>query len=276
VVVGQQEGVFEAWVLPVKVLSHMTIEANVQGYAVPINLNTMAREIEVRPDRTTITYSHIAVVVRQTMFAADRSPDGTGAEVVFTVDSLRPVDLVFRFTGEMRKMWPALSSGVPSAEWVARGASGFYVLHTDFPDFAGAVELPGATPGVMAPYQERPQTHPLELHLHVDPKTDRGRTYPLLMAIGTTRETASTSSLEGKLTELQKNFGNIYEAHAAHYRELEQQFTAIVTPDEGADARRRGRTGGGVLRFRRLGAAGVRMVLWQGRTLHAVCDRQLR
>ena len=186
VIVGQQQGVLEAWVLPVKVLSHLTIEANVEGYPVPIDLNEMAREIEVRPDRTTITYSHIALTVRQTMFAPEGVAEGTGAVVLFQVDSVRPVELTFRFTAEMRKMWPELSSGSPSAEWVALGASGFYVLHTDFPDFAGAVALADATCGVMAPYQERPQVHPLEFRLHVDPKTDRERVFPLLMAVGET------------------------------------------------------------------------------------------
>ena len=68
-IVGQQQGVMEAWVLPVKLLSHMTIEANVENYPVPLDLNSMAREIEVRPDRTTITYAHIAMTLTQTMFA---------------------------------------------------------------------------------------------------------------------------------------------------------------------------------------------------------------
>jgi hypothetical protein len=31
VVLGQQDGTFEAWVLPVKLLSHLTIEAEVEG-----------------------------------------------------------------------------------------------------------------------------------------------------------------------------------------------------------------------------------------------------
>src|ERR1035438_5731478 len=162
IIVGQQQGVFEAWVLPVKVLSHLTIEANVDGYPVPIDLNAMAREIEVRPDRTTITYAHIALTVRQIMFAPEGVPEGTGAVALFQVDSVRPVELTFRFTAEMRKMWPELSSGSPSAEWVAQTTSGFYVLHTDFPDIAGAVALAGATSGVMVPYQERPQTRTLE------------------------------------------------------------------------------------------------------------------
>ncbi len=233
VLVGQQQGEFEAWILPVKLLSHLTIEANVEGYSVPIDLNSMAREIEVRPDRTTITYSHIALTLRQTMFAPDEAPDGTGAVVAFQVDSERPVDLVFRFTAEMRKMWPVKSSGQPSAEWVKQGATGFYVLHSDFADFNGAVGLPGATAGVMAPYQERPQTHPLEFRLHVDPKTDRNKIYPLLMAMGTTTSSASNVALQAKLTTLNASLPTVYAAHVDRYRTQEKVRTEIVTPDSG-------------------------------------------
>src|SRR6478752_6159672 len=69
VLVGQQDGGFEAWLLPVKLLSHLTIEANVEGYTVPIEVNRQAAEIEVRPDRTIITYAHIGFTVRQIMFS---------------------------------------------------------------------------------------------------------------------------------------------------------------------------------------------------------------
>jgi glycogen debranching enzyme len=228
--VGQQQGELEAWVLPVKLLSHLTIEANVEGYPVPLDLNAMAREIEVRPDRTTITYSHIAVVVRQTMFA----PEGAAPVVLFQVDALRPVELTIRFTPEMRKMWPALSGGPPGAEWVAEGAGGFYVLHTDVPEFAGAVALPGATSGVMAPYQERPQVHPLEFRLQVDPNTDAGKVYPLLMAAQETGATNAT--LRAQLVRLEERLPELYAAHAARYREQEKALTEIVTPDAGLNA----------------------------------------
>jgi photosystem II stability/assembly factor-like uncharacterized protein len=33
VILGQQDGTFEAWVLPVKLLSHLTIEARIAGYS---------------------------------------------------------------------------------------------------------------------------------------------------------------------------------------------------------------------------------------------------
>jgi glycogen debranching enzyme len=235
IVVGQQQGPFEAWILPVKILSHLTIQADVEGYSVPLDLNSMARELEVRPDRTIITYSHIAVTVRQIMFAPENAPDGTGAVVLFQVDAVRPVTLTIRFTPELREMWPKPSSGNPSTEWVAEGSSGHYVLHTDFNNLAAAVALPGATSGIMAPYQERPQVHPLELILHVDPVKDHGRLYPLLMALGQTTATASNAALAAKLSALNEGLPALYAAHAAAYARQEQQLTSIVTPDKQLD-----------------------------------------
>ncbi len=130
----------------------------------------MRARFEVFPDRTVITYSHIAFTVRQIMFAPDGMEDGTGAVVLFQVDSTRRVDLTFSFTPEMRPMWPQPTQGMPSAEWVKRDASGFYVLHTDFPNLAGAVAMPTTQPGIMAPYQEKPQFHPVGVEASLRPE----------------------------------------------------------------------------------------------------------
>ncbi len=240
VLLGQQEGTFEAWLLPVKMLSHFTITATVEGYSVPIDLNADAREIEVFPDHTTITYAHIAFTVRQIMFAPDAAQEGTGAVVLFQIDAIRPMDLTFSFTSEMRSMWPQPNQGVPSPEWVARGssdvtrgASGFYVLHTDFPNLAGAVAMPGTQPGILAPYQEKPQVHPLELKLHYDPARDADRYFPLLLSLGRTPETATNAALSAKLDQLGATLPKIYAAHAAHYAQMQRELTAIETPDPG-------------------------------------------
>lgn len=231
-VVGQQDGQFEAWVLPIKILSHFTIEANVEGYDVPIDVNQAAREIEVYPDHTTITYSHIAFTLRQTIFAPDEAKQGTGAVVLFQIDSIRPVDFTFRFTPEMRPMWPERGSGVPSAEWVKQGASGFYILHTDYPDLAGAVAIPGAQPGIMAPYQEKPHVYPLELKLHYDPKRDGKRFFPLLLAEGTTQATATNAALAEKISTLDTTLPTLYAEHAARYAYMLSTLTSIETPDK--------------------------------------------
>ena len=231
VILGQQEGTFESWLLPIKLLSNFRIRAEVEGYSVPIDVNGDAGEIDVHPDHTTITYTHIAFTLRQIMFAPDDSADGTGAVVLFQLDSTRPIDLTFSFTPEMRPMWPERGYGTPSPEWLKQADSGLYILHTDFPEIAGAVTIPGAQPGIMAPYQERPQVHPLELKLHYDPKRDGNRFFPLLMAASTKAETSTSTALQASLDRLNASLPTLYAAHATRYTHLAEDLTSITTPD---------------------------------------------
>ncbi len=126
-VLGQQDGKFEAWVWPVKLLSNLRITAELENYPVPIDMNEQAASVDVEPERTVITYSHAAITVRQIMFAPRSLPTGSGAGVVvlFEVDAVRPGKLKFEFTPEVRRMWPAPNYGAPSAEWVkGDGADG--------------------------------------------------------------------------------------------------------------------------------------------------------
>src|SRR5689334_19705927 len=67
---GRQNGVFEAWQWPVKLLSNFRIRGELADYAVPIDINRLAAQIHITPAETTITYSHAAFTIRQHMFAA--------------------------------------------------------------------------------------------------------------------------------------------------------------------------------------------------------------
>jgi glycogen debranching enzyme len=261
VIVGQQDGTFEAWVNPIKLLSNFRITANVAGYNVPIDVNSHASSIEVRPDRTIITYSHIAFTLREIIFSpaalddpASAHQPTTGPVILFEFQTLHPTDFIFSFTPEMRWMWPRANNGIPSAEWVsptgsisnsplAAGQSnadntataalgGYYLLHTDIPELTGALTIPGATPGIMAPYQERPEVHAVELHLHIDPKRDNGKLFPLLMAVGTTKEDATFINLGARLAHLNTQLPTIYNNYAAEWTNRLAHLTTISTPDK--------------------------------------------
>jgi glycogen debranching enzyme len=181
---GRQNGRFEAWLWPVKILSNFRISAEVSDYPVPIDVNALAAEIRVTPAETIITYSHAAFTIRQHMFAPRRqTAPATGAAVFFEIESVRPLELTFAFTPEMLRMWPASNFGRPNGEWVVHGNSGVYVFHTDDPRFSAVVAMPRTHPGILVPYQEHPQTYPLELKLSYDPKRDHGSVFPLSMAL---------------------------------------------------------------------------------------------
>jgi glycogen debranching enzyme len=236
VLVGQQDGAFESWILPVKLLSHFTIEANVEGYGVPIDVNQQSAAIEVRPDRTILTYSHPAFTVRQILFSPAAA--GTGPIVLFEFDCLHPTDFTFRFTPELRWMWPERNEGAPSPEWVSpdphnpTASGGYYVLHTDYPDLAGALTIPGATPGILAPYQERPQVHLVELKRHIDPARDQKKLFPLLMAVGMSTTTATNAALAATLAQLNASIPALYQTHAETYKKLLANSVSIETPDQ--------------------------------------------
>jgi Mannosylglycerate hydrolase MGH1-like glycoside hydrolase domain len=232
VLVGDQKGTFEAWVLPVKLFNDFSITAHLAGYDVPIDLNRDAAEIEVYPDRTVITYAHIGFRVRQIMFAPDGVEDGTGAVVLFQINSTKPLDLTFNMKPQMRPMWPQPTEGTPSPDWVKLGASGYYVLHMDFPNLAGAIAMPGAQPGILAPYEEKPTYYPLQLKLHYDPQRDGAKYFPLLMAVGMTDKTATNIALRDELMQLNDELPQIYAAHAASYAKMQRELTSIETPDK--------------------------------------------
>jgi hypothetical protein len=220
-VFGQQDGAFEAWVFPVKILSAFHITAELADYPVPIELNPAAATIDVSPETTTITYSHAAFTVRQHMFI----PRSGGPIILFEFASVRPLQLTFQFQPEMLRMWPATNFGRPGAEWVQQGESGYYILHTDNPQFAGAVAIPRTTHGILPPYQERPKTYPLELKLAFDPKRDADLFFPLLMTTGGPEQLAA---LNDRIPDLYSDTQNYW----AHF--FDDRLTA-ETPDSRFD-----------------------------------------
>jgi glycogen debranching enzyme len=238
-IMGEQTGGFEAWVFPVKLLSHFTISAEVAGYPVPIDVNSDAAEIEVAPDHTTITYSHTAFTLRESMFASrcdSANEMGTGVMVLFEVESIRPVTFTFSFTPEVRRMWPAPNYGPPGPEWVGdpsgQKGSGYYILHEDFPDLAAAIAMPGTRPGILAPFQEKPKTYPLQLILDFDPKRDAGKYFPLTMVVGTTPQSATKAALTARLTQLNTQAKELYRKTADYYAHFFDSRLTVETPDK--------------------------------------------
>jgi glycogen debranching enzyme len=229
---GQQDGSFEAWIFPWKIFSHMRITAEMKDYAVPIDVNEQASTIDVQPGHTTITFSHANFTVRETLFAPQQAPEGGGALAFYQIEAVRPMTLTFSFTPEMLRMWPALSDDRPSPEWVKTGASGFYVLHLNFPDHAGAIAMPTAQYGILAPYQERPKNYPLQFVIHFDPATDRNKLYPLLMTTADTAAAATTPALASKLQALDSGFRELFSDSEKHFQNFTAQHLSIDTPDQ--------------------------------------------
>ncbi len=113
---GTEDGVFEAWLNPVKVLRDFRLSLYFDGALEPVDLADLAEEVAVSPGRATITHSHAAFTIRQTWVAALAEPV---LLVLLDIDTNRPLRLRASFIPEMKPMWPA-SFGGQSSSWDGR------------------------------------------------------------------------------------------------------------------------------------------------------------
>lgn len=232
-VLGQQNGSFELWVFPWKILSNLRISARMDNYPVPIDVNRHAKWIEVRPDSTIITFSHANFTIREVILAPTHMQDGAGTEIFFQIEAIRPMTLTFSFRPEMQLMWPAQSDPQPSPEWVSTGASsGFYILHLSFPQHAAAIAMPTAEPGILQPYQERASYYPLQFVLRFDPARDAHTFFPLLVTTADTEAATTKQAFAGQLAALDSATESNYESNRAYYEQLLAASMSIETPDK--------------------------------------------
>lgn len=233
-ILGQQDGRFELWSLPVKVLHSVHLTAHLDGYGAPIELNEYASAVQVRPDHTTIVYSHAAITVRQHMFLPRTGPPGVATAIVlFEIHAILRAEVTLSFAPSMERQWPAPNHGRPGGSWVARGTGGAYSLETDDPSLFGVVAMPNAAPGPMRPYQERPKTEPLEFHLSYDPKRDDHVFYPLLAAIsdGKSSGESARADLLHRLLVQAARIPELYGETSSFYSHFFDTRLTMTTPD---------------------------------------------
>jgi glycogen debranching enzyme len=232
---GSQDGTFELWQDPVKLLRDFRITVHLQSYDATLQMNSMAATIEVRPEETVITLAHAAITIREHLLVDRTGMMGRSPAVAyFEIHATRPADIVFSFMPVMERQWPAPNNGIPGASWRSGANGSGYVLATDDPGFFGVVCMPGTTPGPISPYQERTRIQPSELHLHFDPKTDDGRIYPLLTAVSDSSTPATPGAQAALLTTVlsrEAEVSSLAEANATYYGGFFARSLALITPD---------------------------------------------
>ncbi|HXC96095.1 MAG TPA: hypothetical protein VNU92_10350 [Edaphobacter sp.] len=232
-ILGLQNGNVELWALPTKVFNNLHLTAELDGYTVPIDLNNVAASIDVYPDHTTITYSHAAITVRQHMFV----PVGDqvqGGIIFFEVESIRKAVLTVSLEPVMMQQWPAPYFGRPSASWRTIGTGGAFVLSTDNPLIFGMVGMPDSTSGDLPPYQERPQTLPLQFKVHFDPSQDQHKFFPLIAEVslqGEKNSPAAIAAMEKHLVTTANGLPEVYRTTRAYYNNFFDDRLTVHTPD---------------------------------------------
>ena len=105
---GWETGEAELWVHPLKLANTFSLDFKIPDYEDPIHGADVARTIEVRPELTTITYSHATFTVKEHILAPLDEP---GLLVLLDVTTFRPLEIVVNFRMVFQYAWPGAFGG---------------------------------------------------------------------------------------------------------------------------------------------------------------------
>ena len=177
---GLETGEAELWVHPLKVGRGFRLGFSTPSYGTAIPGDQIARTVQVRPEVTTITYSHAAFQVRQHILApADTATHGI--LVLLEVDSQDPMEIVAEFHPVLNYMWPG-SIGGQYAYW--DGDRRLFVLSESLQTRNAVVGSPWATNSVEHPAHQLGDA-PRTMVIPVDPERARREFIPIAVAAGT-------------------------------------------------------------------------------------------
>src|SRR5437762_9030748 len=105
---GREDGTFEAWAYPLKILHGFELSFRTPAYADPIRGADLASWIDARPEAATVRFAHDAFTV-DAMWLVPR--DEPGGLVLLDIHTSAPLRVVVRFRIDLKPMWPAALGG---------------------------------------------------------------------------------------------------------------------------------------------------------------------
>lgn len=221
---GREDGSFEAWAYPLKILHGFSLAFGISAYADPIPAGELAANVDIRPESATVRYAHAAFTVDATWLVP---LDEAGGLVLLDVHASEPVTVYVRFRPDLKPMWPAALGGQYSY-WDDELRA--YVIGEGSGKNAAIVGSPlGLTPPEQ-PAHNLPDA-PSQFAIRVTPEMAARGLVPIAMS-------ASVEKLDGarkSYARLLASAEALYHESAAHYRALRDEMTSVESPDRRLD-----------------------------------------
>jgi len=219
---GYERAGLEVWAYPLQLLDRFQLSFRLEGYPLEFAGADTLSLVNVRPEATTLTYTHAAFTVRQHVYAPVGEP---GVLMLLEVDSTLPLSVSVSFRPRLKLMWPAgLMTG--NAGWDEDERAYFVTEETG--RFVGVVGSPAASGAAQMPYQEEPRDVPAGFRLEVPAEELRGNFIPLVIAGGVRGRDEARATYRRLLARAP----DLYRENVGHYRRLLEETTSVTTPDE--------------------------------------------
>ncbi|HSD28106.1 MAG TPA: GH116 family glycosyl hydrolase, partial [Vicinamibacteria bacterium] len=183
-----------------------------------------ARTVEVRPEATTITYSHATFTVRQHVLAPLDEP---ALLVLLEVDTSRPLEIVASFRAVLQYAWPG-GLGGQYAYWSAEDRA--FVLSESLRTRNAFVGSPWAASGSSHPAHALPDA-PSSFTIPIDPGRAPREMVPIAIAAGTGPRADTAAVYRRVLSKA----AELYAARRRHADHLREERLGVDTPDDRLD-----------------------------------------
>ncbi|HPK71016.1 MAG TPA: hypothetical protein PLN93_03655 [Vicinamibacterales bacterium] len=222
--IGREDGSFEAWVYPLKVLHDFSLSFRTPDYAEPIPGASVASAVDVRPEASTVRYAHAAFTADATWLVPLSE---TGALVLLDVSTSQPLQVVVKFRADLKPMWPAALGGQYSYWDPATKA---YVLGEASGRHAAMIGSPLGLDPPEQPAHNLPDA-PSQFTIAVTPEEAARGLVPIAIAASVDGLTGARAAYDRLLSSAD----TAYRESAAHYRRLREELTSIDSPDDRLD-----------------------------------------
>ncbi len=103
---GNESGVIEAWVYPLKIFRDFHLRVHTDGRSLPAE--TLIRSVTIRPESSSILYSGDTFSIRETLFVPVSE---AGAVISFEIETAHPLEIEATFRRDFQLEWPASLGG---------------------------------------------------------------------------------------------------------------------------------------------------------------------
>lgn len=221
---GREDGSFEAWIYPLKVLHGFQLSFGTPAYAEPIPGADLASSVEVRPEATIVRYAHDSFTADAIWFVPQ---DEQGGLILLDINSSVPLRITVKFRIDLKPMWPAALGGQNST-WDDEVKA--YVAGEASRKHAAYIGSPLASTPPEQPAHNLPDA-PSQFSITVTPQDAVRGFIPIAIAASAEGAAAARQTYERLLASAEP----LYRDTAAHYRRVREEMTAIETPDPRID-----------------------------------------
>jgi hypothetical protein len=220
-VFGKQNGQFEAWVYPVKLLHGFRLEFQQEGLLEPVRGEGLLRQVVTRPESTTLVYVHPNFTVREIIWTPLDEP---AVAIYLEVDAAKPLDITAAFVPDFKPMWPA-SFGGQHSSWNAKESA--FVLT----DGTGLPTALVGSPAVSAASEftdHQLAAGEMLMRMRFVPGQSGGRLAPLVMTLSIENEAKASAVYHDMLSRAKE----LFERRVAHHREFLERTLSFESHDQ--------------------------------------------